>query len=28
VGEMGWEPLGNGCIRRFPAGLLAPVMNR
>jgi len=28
VEEMGWEPLGNGCIRRFPAGLLAPVMNR
>ena len=24
VEEMGWEPLGNGCIRRFPAGLLAP----
>ena len=28
VAEMGWEPLGNACIRRFPADLLAPVMNR
>jgi 2,3-bisphosphoglycerate-dependent phosphoglycerate mutase len=28
VEEMGWEPLGNVCIRRFPAGLLALVMNR
>jgi 2,3-bisphosphoglycerate-dependent phosphoglycerate mutase len=28
VEDMGWEPLGNACIRRFPAGLLAPVMNR